>query len=62
MPLRAKSQEYRQHSGECRALARAAQNDEHRNQLIKMAEAWDNFAQEAERSERAKDRLKDGSP
>jgi hypothetical protein len=49
-----KAAEYRKHAGECRALARNVQNDEHRNQLLKMADAWDNFAVESERSERAR--------
>jgi len=55
-----KSREYRQHANECRALARTAQNEQHRSQLLKMADAWDNFALEADRSERAKDRLREG--
>ena len=46
--------EYRQHAGECRALARKLENDQQRNQLLKMAEAWDNFAAEAERAARAR--------
>lgn len=49
-----KAVEYRKHAGECRALARNVQNEEHRNQLLKMADAWDNFAVESERSERAR--------
>jgi hypothetical protein len=43
------SNEYRQHAEECRMLARAVHTEEHRAQLMKMAEAWDNFAQEADR-------------
>lgn len=45
-----KSDEYRQHADECRALARKAQNEEQRAQLLKMAEAWENFAAERERT------------
>ena len=36
--------EYRQHAGECRALARKLKNDQQRDQLLRMAEAWDKFA------------------
>ena len=32
------------HAAECRALARQVQDEEHRNQLLRMADAWDNFA------------------
>jgi len=49
-----KSNEYRQHAEECRALARKAQNDEQRAQLLKMAEAWENFATERERTSSSK--------
>ena len=52
-----KSAEHRHHALECRALARSVQNDEHRNQLLRMADAWDNFAHEADRAERAKQQL-----
>jgi hypothetical protein len=48
-----KGAEYRKHAQECRALARNVQNDEHKHQLIKMAEAWDSFAAERERLERS---------
>jgi hypothetical protein len=47
--------EYRQHAQECRALARTAQNEEQRTQLLKMAEAWDNFAAERERLVRTRE-------
>jgi hypothetical protein len=46
-----KTSEYRHHRDECRALARKAENDEQRSQLLKMAEIWDKLAQERERSE-----------
>ena len=49
-----KGVEYRKHAQECRALARNVQNEEHKNQLLKMAEAWDSFAAERERLERTK--------
>jgi hypothetical protein len=52
-----KSAEHRHHAQECRSLARSVQNEEHRNQLLRMAEAWDNFAHEADRAERAKQQL-----
>jgi hypothetical protein len=43
------AKEYRQLAEECRGLARSAQNEEHRAQLLKMAEGWDDFARERER-------------
>ena len=46
-----KAAEYRKHAQECRALARNVQNEEHKNQLLKMAQAWDSFAGEHERLE-----------
>ena len=48
-----KAEEYRRHAEECRVLARAAQNGEHRNQLLIMAETWDGLAAERERGLRA---------
>jgi hypothetical protein len=48
------SHEYRQHAQECRALARAVHSEEHRAQLMKMAEAWESFAQQADRAAKAK--------
>jgi len=49
-----KAAEYRKHAQECRALARNVQNEEHKNQLLKMAQAWDSFAGEHERLEHSK--------
>jgi hypothetical protein len=49
-----KGVEYRKHAEECRALARNVQNEEHKNQLLKMAEACGSFAAERERLERTK--------
>ena len=43
-----KAGEARRHAEECRVLARAAQNGEHRNQLLIMAETWDGLAAERE--------------
>jgi hypothetical protein len=45
-----KTSEYRHHRDECRGLARHAENDEQRSQLLKMAEIWDKLAQDRERS------------
>ena len=45
-----KAVDYRRHADECRVLARAAQNGEHRNQLLIMAETWDGLAAERERA------------
>jgi hypothetical protein len=50
-------EEYQLHAHECRALARGVQSEEHRTQLLKMAEAWDNFAQGADRVAKAKQTL-----
>jgi hypothetical protein len=44
-----KTEEYRRHAAACRDLARHAQNGEHRNQLLIMAETWDGLAVERER-------------
>jgi len=46
--------EYRKHARECRALARNVQNEGHKFQLLKMAEAWDSFAAERERLEQTR--------
>jgi hypothetical protein len=39
-----KASEYRQHAEECRALARGLREGEQRDQLLKMAETWENLA------------------
>ena len=44
-----KASEYRQHADECRALAAKMASGEQRDQLLTMAENWDQLA--AERSE-----------
>ena len=44
-----KTQEYRKHAQECRAMAQNARTAEERGQLMKMAEAWERFAVERER-------------
>jgi hypothetical protein len=49
-----KAAEYRKHAQECRALARNVQNEEHKSQLLKMADAWDSFAREYERLEQSR--------
>lgn len=41
-----KSSEYREYAEECRALARKALPGEHREQLVKLAETWDQLAVE----------------
>ncbi len=45
-----KASEYRHHSKECRALAVQAVSEEHRKQLLAMADTWDKLALERERS------------
>jgi hypothetical protein len=47
-PLK-KASEYTQHAHECRVLARNAQNEEQRIQVLKMAETWDSLAVERTR-------------
>jgi hypothetical protein len=44
-----KASEYRQHAQECRALAKHMPPGEQREQLIRMAETWDQLAQERTR-------------
>ena len=44
-----KASEYRHHAQECLLLARRAQNDEQRVQLVRMAEIWQKLAAERER-------------
>jgi hypothetical protein len=39
-----KASEFRQHAQECRALAQQMQQGEHRAQLLKMAEVWEQLA------------------
>ena len=45
-----KSKEYREHAEECRALARNAQNEEQRRQLLELAETWGSLALECQRT------------
>ena len=59
-----KSTEHRKHAQECRALAHNVQNEGHKTQLLKMANAWDSFAVERERQEQQeqKDEALEGHP
>lgn len=41
-----KASEYRQHAEECRALAQQMQSGEQRDQLLTMADTWENLAAE----------------
>ena len=41
--------EYREHAMECRRLASQMQVEDHRDQLLSMAETWDRMAEERER-------------
>lgn len=41
-----KASEYRRHAEECRALAERMQSGEQRDQLLEMAETWENLAAE----------------
>lgn len=38
--------DYRQHADECRALAATMKVDEHREQLLKMAEMWERLLED----------------
>ena len=40
---------YGEHAASCRQLAHAAQDDEFRHHLLRIAETWDNFGEEDER-------------
>jgi hypothetical protein len=44
-----KASEYRQHARECFALANQSNTTEHREQLLEMAETWENLANEREK-------------
>jgi hypothetical protein len=44
-----KASEYREHAEECRVLARKAESPDHQQQLLKMAETWEQLAVERER-------------
>jgi hypothetical protein len=44
-----KASEYRQHAQECRDLAKHMPPGEQREQLVRMAETWDQLAQERTR-------------
>jgi hypothetical protein len=39
-----KASEYRQHAEDCRSLAKGLPAGEQRDQLLKMAETWENLA------------------
>ena len=41
-----KATDYLRHAGECRVLARGAQTDGERKQLLMMAETWETLAAE----------------
>lgn len=45
-----KISEYRQHAKECRSLANQAFSEEHRKQLLAMAESWEVLALEREKA------------
>ena len=40
------AREYRRHANDCRLLARKLVSEQQRNQVLKMAEAWDGLAAE----------------
>jgi hypothetical protein len=48
-----KSSEYRHHAAECRALAQRMKDDNHRAQLLLMANTWESLADDRERRAQA---------
>jgi hypothetical protein len=48
--------EYAKHAKECRAMAARTNLEEHRKQLLTMAETWEALAAERERTERANEK------
>jgi hypothetical protein len=51
-----KVEDYLQHAAECRQLAAATANDEHRQMLLEMAKTWESLAHD--RAEQQLTRLK----
>jgi hypothetical protein len=51
-----KAEEFREHADECRKMARSTSNEDHRQQLIKMAEIWESLAKERERMNAKKEK------
>jgi hypothetical protein len=45
-----KTEHYRKHAKECRALAKQMAAGEHKEQLLAMAETWETLANERERT------------
>jgi hypothetical protein len=45
-----KASEHRQHADECRALAKQMETPQDRDQLLRLADAWDRLAGEVEPS------------
>jgi len=45
-----KASEYRVHALECRSLATQANSDEHRKQLMAIAETWETLADDRDRN------------
>jgi hypothetical protein len=48
-----KASEYQAHAKECRGLAAQVISDEHRKQLLAMAETWESFAAERAKMSRS---------
>jgi hypothetical protein len=44
-----KAEEYRQRAAACRRLAHSMQNEAERDELLRMADAWERFAYEREK-------------
>lgn len=57
-----KVSEYREHARECRSIAAKMPNNEHRDQLLAMADTWDQLASERERKLRLLDSLSSTDP
>jgi hypothetical protein len=54
--------EYRKHAEECRVLAKQMPEGEQRNQLLEMAQTWDNLAKEREQLVRKHPELDTSKP
>jgi hypothetical protein len=49
-----KAEEYRAHAAECLEMARQTRNEEHKRQLLQMAETWEMLAVQREKAQRKK--------
>ena len=52
-----KVEDYKRHADECRQMAQAAANPEHRTMLLNMAATWDGLAQARDEHVRRRERI-----